>query len=126
MKNEIDQDLLSAIWSNTASLVEGLLKAGVDGNARNQRGWTPLHVAADHYSVDAARVLLGHGAEVNARDVYGNTPLARAVYRSKGGTELELVRLLLSRGADPDIKNKNGESPRDLAKGSPNLEKLLA
>jgi hypothetical protein len=38
---------------------------------------------------------------------------------------LELIKLLMSRGADPDMKNKNGESPRDLARGNLALEKLL-
>jgi ankyrin repeat protein len=89
------------------------------------RGWTYLHYAADRYSVDAARVLLEQGAEVNAQDAYGNTPLARAVYRSKHGTQLELIRLFMTRGADPDIKNKIGESALDLICGNRVLEDLL-
>jgi ankyrin repeat protein len=125
MKNEIDQDLLSAVASNLPALVETLLKNGVDCNARYAGGVTPLHFTSERYSVEAARVLLDHGADVNAQDIYGNTPLARAVYRSKRGTEPELVKLLMSRGANPDIKNKAGESARDLVKGNAVLERLL-
>jgi ankyrin repeat protein len=123
--NQIDPDLLSAIHRNAPALVEALLKHGVDCNATNEHGVTPLHFTAETYSVEVARVLLDSGADVNAQDAFGNTPLARAVYRSKRGIESDLVKLLLSRGADPDIKNKSGESARDLVKGNALLEQLL-
>jgi uncharacterized protein len=122
---DIDSDLHSAIAQNNPALAETLLKLGVDCNAKNAHGVTPLHFTAERYSVDVARVLIKYGANVNAQDRFGNTPLSRAIFRSTGASELELVKLLMEHGANPDIKNKGGESARDLAKGNAILEKLL-
>jgi ankyrin repeat protein len=54
------------------------------------------------------------GANVNASNRFGNSPLAVAVmnYRGNGG----LIRTLLSAGADGTQKNAAGKSPRDTAR----------
>jgi ankyrin repeat protein len=57
---------------------------------------TPLHVSSRRGHVEIARVLLKHGAETEARDKYGFSPLARAA--QEGHVELALV--LLEHGAD--------------------------
>ena len=41
-----------------------------------QRQWTPLHYAALHNSVDAAKVLIDRGAQVDARDKVSLNPRA--------------------------------------------------
>ncbi|WP_428533084.1 ankyrin repeat domain-containing protein [Propionicimonas sp.] len=61
----------------------------------------------------AARALLQAGAEVDPQDGYGDTPLWRAIFNSRG--EDETVSILLAVGADPDICNASGVSPRALA-----------
>ena len=69
-----------------------------------------LHKVAIWGDVDAAEVLLNHGADINVAGEDGDTPL----HRAKGN---EMVRLLLARGTDPDRKNVFGESCRaDLEK----------
>ena len=70
---------------------------------------------------DAVASLLAAGADPNSRagalvdvaDEHGNTPLFRAVFESKGRGEM--VKLLLSRGAGPDLCNAHGVSPRIVA-----------
>jgi len=71
----------------------------------------PLHKVAIWGDVDAAEVLLAHGADINARGEDDDTPLHRALM----GGHPEMVRFLLSRGADPDLKDRYGHSPRDAA-----------
>jgi hypothetical protein len=44
-------------------------------NLRDHRGRTPLHVAAFHNNMDCMQLLLSSGANVEARDVTGKTPL---------------------------------------------------
>lgn len=63
---------------------------------------------------DTARVIefLKHGADVNARDKYGSTPLHWATYYG----HVEVVRLLLEWGADPTVRDKDGKSPLDVAR----------
>jgi ankyrin repeat protein len=59
-------------------------------------------------------MLLDAGAEVDAVDAHGATPLWRAVFDSNGRGEL--VVLLRERGADPHEENRHGSSPLGLAR----------
>jgi ankyrin repeat protein len=99
-----------------------LLDAGADPNsAENHRRSRPLHYAADGYVVSdlwneknqvaMIRLLLKAGAEINAQDKNGATPLHRAV-RTRCAAA---VKCLLDAGADTTIKNKPGSSPFHLA-----------
>jgi ankyrin repeat protein len=64
---------------------------------------------ANAWNLDIAEMLIGHGANVNARAQDGFTPLLNA------GT-LELTRFLLQHGADPFAKDNRGETALDWAK----------
>ena len=81
---------------------ESLLMLAVDRNLYN----TPEDKLA------AARLLLDSGANPNAKNLTGLTPLHIAAY----GGQLELVRLLLDHHADPNIANNGGITPLDEAK----------
>ena len=48
-------------------------------NAKNNNGWTPLHIAAGNDAHQTATVLIQHGADVNVKDNEGDTPLYSAV-----------------------------------------------
>jgi hypothetical protein len=99
-----------------------LLAAGADPNAAsNHRHSGPLHYAADGYitgpvwnakrQVATIRCLLDAGAEINAHDKNGATPLHRAV-RTRCALA---VRCLFKAGSDPALKNKPGSTPFHLA-----------
>jgi len=76
-------------------------------------GWTALHFAAGGYHVALAEALLEAGADVDAEDSHGNTPLFRATFESYGRGEM--TRLLVAHGADAAQPNKHGISPSGLA-----------
>jgi ankyrin repeat protein len=61
---------------------------------------------------------------VNARDDFGTTALMLAARRGKNA----LVKVLLSKGADPVLKNCHGDSAASLAQvgGYPALAQLLS
>ena len=58
-------------------------------------------------------LLIAKGADVNAQDDEGNTPLARAIFFARG--RRAIVDLLRRHGAKDDIPNLAGETPRALA-----------
>ncbi len=68
---------------------------------------TALHMAARRGNVDVIAALLDGGADIEARDSAGDTPLRRAVNLNK----LEAARLLLARGADPHSKGSKSLTP---------------
>ena len=74
-------------------------------------GWTPLHYACAKGHLDVASFLLANGANVNAPSLGGTTPLMMAV---QSGNE-SLVKLLLDKGADLQLRNAEGISAIDIA-----------
>ena len=72
--------------------------------------------------VDVAALLIKYNACVNATDKWAFTPLHEAA--QKGRTQL--CALLLSHGADPTLKNQEGQTPLDLVSVSDGLWKNLS
>ena len=89
--------------------------AGVDAVSRNPMRVRPLHSALAHRDAAAAfkiaGILLSHGAEVNAAQAGGWTPLHQAATHGLA----DLAALLLAHGADAAAKAENGKSPIDMA-----------
>jgi ankyrin repeat protein len=127
-------------------LVEALLLAGANPNARvNGNNETPLHYAIKKKRFDSARVLLAHGADINAQDAQGLTPLRYVIIvapeyaiellekteinvdlaDNAGDTALhyaleegkkEVAIKLIEAGADVDARNSAGICILDYAK----------
>lgn len=72
---------------------------------------TLLHAAAYDGCEVVVDYLIKHGADVNARESNGQTPLHFAC----SNAHLETIRLLLKHGAGPDCKDCNGEPPSSMA-----------
>lgn len=97
-------------------VVRALLAASADPDAgsRGDSGNTPLGVACDFQgNEEIAAVLLGAGADVNARMQYGVTPLHRAAENA----DEPMVRLLLAHGADREARDEHGQTPGDAGAG---------
>lgn len=71
---------------------------------------TPLFKAAGPEGKSKAGILLDAGADINAQDLSGDTPMMVAA----GLGQFDLVYELLERGADFTIKNKKGDSLLDV------------
>jgi uncharacterized protein len=74
-----DAPLLQAIHLGWGRLYEKLLLLGVDPNQRDQRGFTALHLAASLGRATALKLLLKHGASIQARSHDGQTALGIAL-----------------------------------------------
>jgi uncharacterized protein len=79
------------------AIIERLLKAGVDPNAVTTEGETALMTVARTGVVEAAKVLLDHGAKVDAREEWhGQTALMWAVDKKHAA----MAKVLIAHGAD--------------------------
>ncbi|XP_033341670.1 tankyrase isoform X2 [Megalopta genalis] len=96
---------------NNLEVAEFLLERGADVNAQDKGGLIPLHNASSYGHLDIAALLIKYNTVVNATDKWGFTPLHEAA--QKGRTQL--CALLLAHGADPFLKNQEGQTPVDLA-----------
>lgn len=96
---------------------------GVEVNGPNVRGssfnQTPLHVVAVWGDVDAARILLDAGAEIDVSGEGDFTALHEAILQE----HVEMVRLLVARGADLQRRCEFG-STLELAESAENPELL--
>uniref|UniRef100_A0A671RGX5 Poly [ADP-ribose] polymerase n=1 Tax=Sinocyclocheilus anshuiensis TaxID=1608454 RepID=A0A671RGX5_9TELE len=95
---------------NNLEVAEYLLQHGAEVNSQDKGGLIPLHNAASYGHVDVAALLIKYNACVNATDKWAFTPLHEVA--QKGRTQL--CALLLAHGADPTLRNQEGQSPLDL------------
>lgn len=114
--------LLYAAREGRTPAAELLLDAGADIEGTEANGITPLLMAISNDRMPLATVLVERGAELDTQDWYGRTALWSAVnvrnlylhndtfeHTVERGPVLELIRLLLEHGANPDLRTK--ESP---------------
>ena len=111
--------LLFASREGCALCIKELIKGGADINVSEPNRITPLLMAVLNGHFDAAKVLVDAGADVNRWDMWGRAPLYAAVdFKTipSGGrpdrpsldntTPLELIELLLAKGANPNMQLK--------------------
>jgi uncharacterized protein len=136
--------LLVATQNRYYTLGAYLLDHGADPNLANKGGWVPLYLATDNRNIengdypvrkgdmdhlDFIKLLLDKGANVNTRikdstetrTVFTNQWLdengATAFLRASQSGDVVLMKLLLSRGADPKIKTELGVTALHVAAG---------
>jgi ankyrin repeat protein len=101
---------------DAAAASRALLAAGSDVNARSENGLSvlPIHSATAGNHDDVVAVLVDAGADVNATQRHGWTPLHGAAQNGS----LASVERLLAAGADPAARNDDGTSAIDLARAA--------
>jgi ankyrin repeat protein len=131
-----------AVTNAHFELASALLDAGADSNEGVQ-GWTALHIISDVRkpgtgsndpappgsgtldSLDLVRRLVAHGAKINARTTRSrnvgltslNTDGATPFLLARRAADVELMRLLVSLGANPTIPNAEETTPLMVAAG---------
>jgi len=107
--NNHETALFKAVAAGKAETVRVLLKLAATPMRPTHRGITPLMQASVEGQTDMARLLLGseHVGDINATDADNETALLKAAWKGHA----EIIRLLLSKGADPGIKTRSGWTP---------------
>jgi len=117
--------LMNAAGKGDIKEAEKLLSSGADVNERWFDNYTPLHFAAFYASQpNVAALLIEKGADVNAKDNYGRTPLYVAAWKG----QVNFVTMLLKKGADPGIATNEGKTPLRIAQdsGHTTIAKILS
>jgi ankyrin repeat protein len=117
---------IRAALAGDVKLMRLLLEHGSDPNMKTNDGATALMAAAginwvvaqtysrsDAEYLEAAKLCLEKGADVNAANSQGFTPMIGAANRGFDG----MVRLLAEHGAKLDVKDKQGRTPMTFAEG---------
>lgn len=99
--------LWSAIVNGHETVVKLLVERGFHLYARDEKGSTPLLVAARYGDTAIARLLLEKGDDLEVRDSDGWTPLSAAAQNG----HVEVVKLLLEKGAEITKKDDYGWAP---------------
>jgi ankyrin repeat protein len=97
--------------NQATQLAQYLLEYGADVNTRTMNGWTPLHKASFRGWIEISRILLDHGANVNAEN-QGETPLHLVSRRDYSYTQrgVDMAQLLLQHGIDIHAQDKNHDT----------------
>ena len=147
--------LLTAVQNRHYKLAALLLDHGADPNIANNGGWNPLYIAVDNRNIeggdypvrdpdmdhlDFIKLLLSHGANVNARvcgmestpgHCKGDSTETRTIFvmqwlyedgatpflRAAQSGDVTVMKLLLAHGADPKIATTNGDTALMVAAG---------
>jgi ankyrin repeat protein len=118
------QPLFAASKANRPDAVELLLDLGMSPDVADAANQRPLHMAAYANAVDAARVLIGRGAEIDpVEDHYGNTPIGGASYYR----HREMIDLLASHSRNVWSLTHQGKIDRlrDVLAGQPGLARIV-
>ncbi len=126
---------------NKGMIIETLLERGANPNCLDAAGLTPLHSAVELYEVEEdddttkniVQLLLKFGADPNSNDIVnGKTPLHSLLnkYSENEDTDnvtldIGIIALLLHFKADPNGKDKDGNTPFHYAIMAPNYENLI-
>jgi ankyrin repeat protein len=108
-----------AAAASEPAIIRDLVERGGRVDATNRRGAQPLHYAVDGAGPDedtdgqrqTVSLLIGFGADPNATDKNGTTPLLRAIRNRNAAA----VAALLDHGADIRATNKRGSTALQLA-----------
>lgn len=96
------QGFLKSIENDNHEAVHVYLSSGIDLEVKDERGWTPLMIAAANGKEVLTKLLIHSGARLMARDMNGFTPLHWAAFKGMPN----IVELLISKEVDVDSQSK--------------------
>ena len=115
------QNLCEAVENGNSDIIEQLLGQGANADAVSSFGQPVIVRAASRGDQSTVEALLKYGADVNrGSNIIGET----ALYRTVEINEISITKVLLSAGADANIKTSLGESPLMIVE-DPEIARML-
>jgi len=110
---EFERSIFQAAIDNNVGKIRGFSKShDFNVNATDNYGYSALHYASRNGHLQAAKCLVGLGANVNLP----TTGLqATALHRAVTAGKVDMVKYLLTVGANPDLTDSDGLSSKDRA-----------
>ncbi|KAI8633124.1 ankyrin repeat-containing domain protein [Xylariaceae sp. FL1651] len=101
-----------ACFLDRVDLVASILSHGGTINSLSNLGETPLNIATAYGCWGSARLLVQNGCQVDVKDHHGETPLLSTIRKlnQKSGQAIEILALLLRRGASAGVQNRIGRN----------------
>jgi hypothetical protein len=109
-----------AIMYNKIDVLKVMSNYFISLNLRDDNNLTPLHWACKLNNFAALKIFLNF-YDINAKDIFDNTPLHYSVMNQN----LIITNYLLSKGASPYITNISNLSPIDLSKDNKKISQLF-
>ena len=118
-----EQALQLAAWRGRTEAVRWLLDRGATVN-RGGKAWSALHYAVFAGHGEIARLLMAHGADIDARAPNDSTVLMMAAREGKE----DLAKMLIDAGANPRLANDRGDTALSWAmrNGNYRIAKLVS
>jgi ankyrin repeat protein len=108
---DVEVKLGNAIIANDVATVASLIESLDDIDAKNAEEQTALHLAAEYGKLEIVKLLVKKGANINAQDDYGLTPLYSALLEKHPG----VARFLIKQGANVQAQTKDGNTALHVA-----------
>jgi ankyrin repeat protein len=111
---------------NNCAIAELLIRKGAKIESLAPNGLTPLYVCAEYNAASMAKLLVDNGASLEAR-YWLDKALRRdgtALHCAVRNQSLAVARFLVTKVANTEAKNDNGETPRSIASGREGWEFL--
>jgi len=92
--------IFMACTNGDGPMIEALLRAGAEAKSVKSNGTTALMTAAASGSAEAVKILIEHGADINAKEaVYGQTALMFAAALNRDS----VIKVLMEHGAEANV-----------------------
>lgn len=93
-------------------ILDAMIASGGEVNPKEAFSRSPLMYAITRYDPVMVKALIARGADVNLKNGVGTTPLMTAIISR--GPRLEMVKVLMEAGADPNARSDDGETALSL------------
>jgi len=98
-----------AVRNGNKETVKFLLEEGADVNSRDKYGKTPLFNSVVNDDIEIVKMLIAKGADIKAKDKAGQGILCCRQPSNKFRPLVEVVEFFINKGADPDMRYKDGK-----------------